>query len=315
MRAYFALPLVSLLVLIGCSRSLDEPHRVGGLAQSASIAAPAPLFDSTSPARAPHGESFQKEAVARRYLAVRHELHIQTDRQSLESAWRLAGEACEAAGCELLASSIMRHEREGAASEWTPRLWRAFGQKSPEGAQAHCAGDQRPEAQALGHQVRRARRRAVSCQDGRGGHASIHVQDTKSVIRQKQIAVQRFGLPEDTIHLDAVRVRGRAVGKEEMPGMNGDDRSPPADGRDGPARVSKGGRSEMARAVARDEDGAGPDDPIAENAVKRASIRPASMQARRQLLQMGAGPPIGSTLIAEVHYSAAPSDRRGFPRP
>jgi DNA repair ATPase RecN len=49
---------------------------------------------------------------ARRYLAVRHDLRIQTEADRVEAAWRQANEACAAAGCEVLVSSLSRDDRE-----------------------------------------------------------------------------------------------------------------------------------------------------------------------------------------------------------
>ena len=46
------------------------------------------------------------EAAPRRYVAVRHDLGIVTAADGVQTAWQAAVDACAAAGCELLASSI-----------------------------------------------------------------------------------------------------------------------------------------------------------------------------------------------------------------
>jgi hypothetical protein len=56
------------------------------------------------------------EAPMRRYRAVRHELLLQTaDPAAVEPAWRRAEQACEAVGCEVLGSMLMRDDTRGPA--------------------------------------------------------------------------------------------------------------------------------------------------------------------------------------------------------
>lgn len=56
------------------------------------------------------------EAAARRYVAVRHDLGILTAADGVQAAWKAAVDACVAAGCELLASSIDRDDERRPVS-------------------------------------------------------------------------------------------------------------------------------------------------------------------------------------------------------
>jgi len=75
---------------------------------TATLIGAAPAAPSTRMAGNAAADVAQQEAPLRRYLAVRHVLGIQTDAQQVESAWRQANEACVAAGCEVLNSTLMR---------------------------------------------------------------------------------------------------------------------------------------------------------------------------------------------------------------
>lgn len=100
MRLSLIAVLVAAALGSGCSR--PEPVAMDRAALSAPAAAPArPAAD---------------EAPVRRHIAVRHELHLQTDAQAVESAWRSAHEACLAAGCEVLASGVSRDDARRPAS-------------------------------------------------------------------------------------------------------------------------------------------------------------------------------------------------------
>lgn len=106
------------LCLAGCSNKSEEAAP-GMAPPPAPAAAPAP---APSPARAPQSfglaggaapaaepkEAADGETPLRRYLAVRHNLSIQTGANDVEATWKAANEACAAAGCEVLNSSISR---------------------------------------------------------------------------------------------------------------------------------------------------------------------------------------------------------------
>lgn len=78
----------------------------------------------------PHAKRVAREATAdvagvapERHIAVRHELQLQTDAQAVESAWRRANDACVAAGCEVLVSSVSRDdERRPAQAQLEARV-------------------------------------------------------------------------------------------------------------------------------------------------------------------------------------------------
>ena len=118
MRRLFLLALFSLSLLMGCSRG-EAPSGTGNsLADLAAPAAPAGKLAAVGVGGTPQealparGEA----AAPRRYLAVRHALRIQTEADRVESAWQQANKACEAAGCEMLSSSLTRDERRRPAN-------------------------------------------------------------------------------------------------------------------------------------------------------------------------------------------------------
>jgi len=85
-------PLLLALLLAACSKS-ESPG-------ASSVAkAPAPAG-----ATAPKAET--EQAAQQRYLAVRHSLRLQTEPQAVESAWKAAQGACNAAECDVLESAI-----------------------------------------------------------------------------------------------------------------------------------------------------------------------------------------------------------------
>lgn len=115
-----ALATLCLCLLLGaCNRGRD-------LADAASPAAPQRAADRLQP-QALHVASGRAQAPAeppaRRYMAVRHELQLQTDPDAVEAAWRRAEQACIAAGCEVLASSLSREDsRRPATAELDVRV-------------------------------------------------------------------------------------------------------------------------------------------------------------------------------------------------
>lgn len=117
------------------SKSEDPPSRV-----PTPVAAPAPapvpmpqraarapqlagLGGGTSGAAQEQAQAAGADAPMRRYLAVRHELSLQTGADQVEAAWKAASEACAAAGCEVLNASISRdNDRLPASAMLEARL-------------------------------------------------------------------------------------------------------------------------------------------------------------------------------------------------
>ncbi len=56
------------------------------------------------------GSAPAAQAEQRRYLALHHSLRIQTVAQGAEQAWRQANQACLAAGCDVLASTLEQED-------------------------------------------------------------------------------------------------------------------------------------------------------------------------------------------------------------
>lgn len=97
-RAFLALSLAVLLVACGRAPS-------GADLQS---------FDAQAPTGTPSTEqrvatepgTDGAQASVRRYLAIRHDLQIETAPEGVADAWRQAEAACAAMGCEVLSSSL-----------------------------------------------------------------------------------------------------------------------------------------------------------------------------------------------------------------
>ena len=138
------LALTGFVVLAGCERlggpapegraatsasAADPLQAVGGTlsgrdaAQRAAVAAATPpMAQKRVPEAAPPAPA-ETDAVARRFVAVRHDLAVVTAADAVEAAWKAAETACVAAGCELLASNVARdHERAPAAAFLDARL-------------------------------------------------------------------------------------------------------------------------------------------------------------------------------------------------
>lgn len=118
------------LGLAACSNKSEEAAPRMAALQSAPAPAPAPArapqaFGQAGGAMAPPEakQAADGEAPLRRYLAVRHNLSIQTGADEVEATWKAANEACAAAGCEVLNSSISRDEdRRPAAAMLEARV-------------------------------------------------------------------------------------------------------------------------------------------------------------------------------------------------
>jgi hypothetical protein len=99
-HALMSLCLCMLAALAACS---DDVQRLPAEAAAAPVAyAKLAAAAGQAPEPAP--------ASVRRYLALRHDLHIQTPADDVEAAWRNASEACAAAGCEVLAARLERND-------------------------------------------------------------------------------------------------------------------------------------------------------------------------------------------------------------
>jgi hypothetical protein len=81
------------LLLAACGK----PENLGKLSAAGE---PAPAA-----AAAPKGNNTQ-QAEPQRYLAVRHSLRLQTEPDTVETAWKAAQDACNAAGCDVLESGV-----------------------------------------------------------------------------------------------------------------------------------------------------------------------------------------------------------------
>lgn len=107
--------LVSTVLVALCLTACSRPHdSESAEAPARMAAAPAPLAQAKIAGAAL--AQAERDAPPRRYLAVRHDLQIQTAPEAVESAWRSANEACVAAGCEVLASTLTRDDRRRPAN-------------------------------------------------------------------------------------------------------------------------------------------------------------------------------------------------------
>jgi len=114
MRYLITSTLTCLLLLGACGKK----EASDGVTLQAGMAMTAPASVAMDK-RARGNTSAQADAQAaplRRYLAVRHDLQIQTEADAVEAAWRQANEACEAAGCEVLGSTLIRDDQRRPAS-------------------------------------------------------------------------------------------------------------------------------------------------------------------------------------------------------
>lgn len=106
MRYLFTLTCLLLLGACGKQQTSDS---VAPDARLAMMAPGSATMDKRARDSAP-AQAGVEAAPARRYLAVRHDLQIQTEATAVEQAWRQANEACEAAGCEVLSSTLVRDD-------------------------------------------------------------------------------------------------------------------------------------------------------------------------------------------------------------
>lgn len=111
MRLLLIGTLLGALCLAACNRKHDDES---ASSPARMAAAPAPLAQDKIAGGAP--AQAEQSAPLRRYLALRHDLQIQTTPEAVESAWRSANEACVAAGCEVLASTLTRDDRRRPAT-------------------------------------------------------------------------------------------------------------------------------------------------------------------------------------------------------
>jgi hypothetical protein len=113
MRYLFTSTLTCLLLLGACGK--QTPDSVASEARMAMTAPGSAAMDKRARDSA-QAQAGVEAAPLRRYLAVRHDLQIQTEANAVEQAWRQANEACEAAGCEVLSSMLTRDDQRRPAS-------------------------------------------------------------------------------------------------------------------------------------------------------------------------------------------------------
>lgn len=107
--------LLSLVLLQACSAKSDAPVPAGA-PPVPMAAAPRAVMSPPAAKAAALQQATSGDAVVRRHLAVRHDLQLLTAADAVETAWKAAGEACTAAGCEVLNASISRDEDRRPAS-------------------------------------------------------------------------------------------------------------------------------------------------------------------------------------------------------
>jgi hypothetical protein len=106
MKKRWAAMLAVTLLLAGCDRAA---HRMAPSEASVMPEMKAPAKVRAGPAPAAFVAPDEAPAV-RRFIALRHELRVVTPADKLESAWKAAQQACLAADCDVLESSV---ERDG----------------------------------------------------------------------------------------------------------------------------------------------------------------------------------------------------------
>jgi Domain of unknown function (DUF4349) len=112
LRTCCAILLVAGL-LAGCGRSEEPPLRQRMLAAPA--AAPMAAVQEQHASKGIAAADAPTGAPQRRYMALHHQLQLRTGADQVEAAWRQAGDACAAAGCELLSSNLTRDEQRRPA--------------------------------------------------------------------------------------------------------------------------------------------------------------------------------------------------------
>jgi Domain of unknown function (DUF4349) len=100
-------------LLAGCGGPNEPPQAQ----RMRAPAAPAPMaaMQEQSAAKSLATDAAPAEAPQRRYMALRHQLQLRTAAEQVEAAWRQAGDACAAAGCEVLSSHLTRDEQRRPA--------------------------------------------------------------------------------------------------------------------------------------------------------------------------------------------------------
>jgi hypothetical protein len=101
--------LVAPLLLVACDRATKT-------ASLEKAPMEARLMQADARAGAGAAQQAPAEQAVRRYIALRHELHIYTAPDAVEAAWKAAADACSAAGCELLGSTISHDDERRPAN-------------------------------------------------------------------------------------------------------------------------------------------------------------------------------------------------------
>lgn len=97
--------LVAIVLMAALACTACQKSETASLSMEHAAAAPAAPAGKAGTADAARGDT-----VVRRHIAMRHDLHLQTEANSVEAAWRTANQACEAAGCEVLQASVSHDE-------------------------------------------------------------------------------------------------------------------------------------------------------------------------------------------------------------
>lgn len=112
--------LCALVLLAACGDRAERDAAGKGVTAGIATDAAAPA----APPQAPRPEPSARQGVAaesapepgpQRLLAVRHALQLFTEPDAVEAAWRLANEACAAAGCDVLSSQLVRDDQQQPA--------------------------------------------------------------------------------------------------------------------------------------------------------------------------------------------------------
>ncbi|MBC7957680.1 MAG: DUF4349 domain-containing protein [Cytophagales bacterium] len=104
--------LAAALLLGACGQKRQTE---ASAAREQKAAAPALYADARRSGVAAEAAAPDAAPSLRRYLAVRHDLQIQTEPETVETAWRTANEACATMGCDVLASTLTRDDQRRPA--------------------------------------------------------------------------------------------------------------------------------------------------------------------------------------------------------
>ncbi|MHC1729318.1 MAG: DUF4349 domain-containing protein [Syntrophobacteraceae bacterium] len=95
--------LLCLLLTFGCSQSEKPQRPIGYHENSPGIDMPAPS------SRAPSQDANNQSAESHRFIAIRHNIFVETSETELQKAYESIREFCQTIHCEITASSIRRN--------------------------------------------------------------------------------------------------------------------------------------------------------------------------------------------------------------